>query len=388
MVIGDTSTAATNRKKLFAIAAARLLNARYPTRPVIAGYEYVEPTLAGCAHQVFGNGNGNGTGNGNGNGNIYVGSEWAAQPNARDELINANIGGIVNCTTDVPCFHEERTTSSTSTPNSMKYCRVAVYDVETADMMTFLWGATTFIHSVLTNGSSSSVLVHCRRGISRSATVAIAYSIRYHGLTRDEAYSHVKRMRPQINPNRGFWNQLQTFEERLRLSSNEELQIGGLCHSGPNTDGSNAVDSEWCKAANAIYSTCREIESEERLWTQMDPRGKLDDVLRSQKKTTDLNRVLVLLLDYTWSRGVLTIDVEWLVFVCHRMDQEQQQQTQTLDVNETLPSVQDRVQTLLYDNDSEFSRLWCGKIYEGQIRKIVQAFFPKTKDTVTNDTQK
>jgi len=120
----------------------------------------------------------------------------------------------------------------------------------------------------------------------------------------------------------------------------------------------------------------------------MDPRGKLDDVLRSQKKTTDLNRVLVLLLDYTWSRGVLTIDVEWLVFVCHRMDQEQQQQTQTLDVNETLPSVQDRVQTLLYDNDSEFSRLWCGKIYEGQIRKIVQAFFPKTKDTVTNDTQK
>lgn len=387
MAMDDNSTAvATNRKKLFGTAAAGLLNARYPTRPVIAnGYEYVEPTLAGCAHRVL---QGSSYPNGDGTGNIYVGSERAAQPNARSELTNANIRGIVNCTTDIPCFHEERTTPST--PTSMTYCRVAVYDVETADMITFLWGATTFIHSILTNhdvnrnslrtddsssnGSSSSVLVHCRMGISRSATVAIAYLIRYHGLTRDEAYTHVKRMRPQINPNRGFWNQLQTFEKRL---TRNEPQSDVLCHpSGVlNTCGSNGVmDIEWCKVSNAIYSTCREIESEEVLWTQMDPRGKLDNVLRSKEKTTDLNRVLVLLLDYTWGRGVLTIDVEWLVFVCHRIDQTQHEQN--LDTDETLPSMPDMVQTLLSDNNSEFSRLWCGKIYEGQIRKIVQAFLP------------
>jgi len=39
--------------------------------------------------------------------------------------------------------------------------------------------------------SSSCALVHCLAGISRSPTLAIAYIMRYLGLTTDEAYKYV-----------------------------------------------------------------------------------------------------------------------------------------------------------------------------------------------------
>jgi len=39
--------------------------------------------------------------------------------------------------------------------------------------------------------SNSCALVHCLAGISRSPTLAIAYIMRYLGLTTDEAYKYV-----------------------------------------------------------------------------------------------------------------------------------------------------------------------------------------------------
>eukprot|EP00668_Euglena_longa_P043523 GGOE01057944.1.p2 GENE.GGOE01057944.1~~GGOE01057944.1.p2 ORF type:complete len:149 (-),score=25.88 GGOE01057944.1:524-970(-) len=51
---------------------------------------------------------------------------------------------------------------------------------------------------------SHKVLVHCRRGISRSATIVIAYVMRHNQKTFDEAFDYVKRKRDIINPNLGF----------------------------------------------------------------------------------------------------------------------------------------------------------------------------------------
>jgi protein-tyrosine phosphatase len=56
------------------------------------------------------------------------------------------------------------------------------------------------------------VLVHCRMGISRSATMIIAHLMNRHGLTMKQAISHVERSRPIINPNPGFMTQLKIFE--------------------------------------------------------------------------------------------------------------------------------------------------------------------------------
>lgn len=55
---------------------------------------------------------------------------------------------------------------------------------------------------------SSSVLVHCRAGISRSATIVMAYLIHTHCMTCQEAYTYVKQRRACVNPNDGFYSQL------------------------------------------------------------------------------------------------------------------------------------------------------------------------------------
>jgi predicted protein tyrosine phosphatase len=49
------------------------------------------------------------------------------------------------------------------------------------------------------------ILVHCRMGISRSATVVICYLVKMgHDMNSDKAYDHVHKARSEINPNLGF----------------------------------------------------------------------------------------------------------------------------------------------------------------------------------------
>ena len=59
------------------------------------------------------------------------------------------------------------------------------------------------------------VLVHCRAGVSRSATLVIAYLMKRHGMSLDDALAHVRAKRPRIAPNEGFIQQLRAFEASL-----------------------------------------------------------------------------------------------------------------------------------------------------------------------------
>ena len=56
--------------------------------------------------------------------------------------------------------------------------------------------------------SGGKVLVHCYAGVSRSATIVIAYLILEHNLGCLEATALVKRQRPEVFPNAGFQRQL------------------------------------------------------------------------------------------------------------------------------------------------------------------------------------
>ena len=59
------------------------------------------------------------------------------------------------------------------------------------------------------------ILVHCMAGVSRSATIVIAYLMWNQKLKFEEALKKVKEKRPIVDPNEGFVKQLEIFEKYL-----------------------------------------------------------------------------------------------------------------------------------------------------------------------------
>lgn len=57
------------------------------------------------------------------------------------------------------------------------------------------------------------ILVNCYMGISRSATIVIAYLMKTYRIPFKEAYSFVLRKRPIIYPNKGFIRQLKNISK-------------------------------------------------------------------------------------------------------------------------------------------------------------------------------
>lgn len=53
-------------------------------------------------------------------------------------------------------------------------------------------------------------------GISRSATIVIAYLMSRFGMSLPQAYSYVKGKRPEVGPNRHFMRTLVNYEQELR----------------------------------------------------------------------------------------------------------------------------------------------------------------------------
>jgi len=60
------------------------------------------------------------------------------------------------------------------------------------------------------------VLVHCFAGVSRSCTIVIAYLVRFFGMEVYSALSFIKRKRPWVNPNYGFYSQLKRYYQQLK----------------------------------------------------------------------------------------------------------------------------------------------------------------------------
>lgn len=317
----------------------------YVNRPTLPdGFDYVEPTLANCAHRIIA-GDDSFSNKKNSTvsikaiqrrGDVYLGPKSAAGANAYDHLVLAGVTGIVNCTNRVPCYHRNE-------ESGIKYCQVAVNDELGADILTYLMGATTFMHAVLS--TESSVLVHCEMGVSRSATVVIAYLIRYLEMTRDEAYVEVKKRRPQINPNPGFWRQLQSFESLCRG------QIPAIEPSSSTAQ--DMFDMEWATSSNALFATCRELP------------GVVEeaDCFRNLSSVKNYDRVLFVALDFVWGRGVLHVDIDWLACVCRLLDG-----THTMEGNK---SAAEAVNAMLTSHDSEFTNIWSGEVYNHEIKRVL-----------------
>lgn len=60
------------------------------------------------------------------------------------------------------------------------------------------------------------VLVHCRMGISRSASLVIAFLMRKYKCGYDKAFVKVKDRRPIVHPNTGFVSQLKQYDNKIK----------------------------------------------------------------------------------------------------------------------------------------------------------------------------
>ena len=62
---------------------------------------------------------------------------------------------------------------------------------------------------------SDKIFIHCSCGVSRSATIVIAYLMWKTKLSFNDIYLYVKKIRPEIDPNNGFRRQLNIFQDLL-----------------------------------------------------------------------------------------------------------------------------------------------------------------------------
>lgn len=102
-------------------------------------------------------------------------------------------------------------------------------------------------------------VVHCMAGISRSATMVLAYLVKHHGMSLSAAYEYVLSIRPCIHPNTGFWRQLIAYEEARRGRRSMRITNDGVAHSSQVPASSGGID--WVYPANKHRSRGRKYWS-------------------------------------------------------------------------------------------------------------------------------
>ncbi|XP_032233988.2 uncharacterized protein LOC5509216 isoform X3 [Nematostella vectensis] len=135
---------------------------------------------------------------------VYLGSEWNASN--LEELKENGVEYVLNITKEIDNFFA----------GTFTYFNIRLWDLEDSNLLPY-WDETfKFINQARDKGSK--VLVHCKRGISRSASTVIAYGMKEYGTSLNDTMKHVKSRRQCVNPNQGFWKQLITYEGILNSS--------------------------------------------------------------------------------------------------------------------------------------------------------------------------
>lgn len=119
------------------------------------------------------------------------------------------------------------TVDSCPLPTSVKdnpklVCKyIQAVDSPREDLLQHFEECITFIESAV--GSHQNILVHCYYGVSRSATVAIAYLMKKHRFKFEQAFSLAKTKRKLVFPNPGFVQQLKLFYQMgFKIDKNNE----------------------------------------------------------------------------------------------------------------------------------------------------------------------
>lgn len=86
--------------------------------------------------------------------------------------------------------------------------------------------ALDFVHEGAVAGEG--VLIHCRSGVNRSCTLAVAYLVRHQNYSLRDALAHVSKARPLARPHPLYMQQLVALETAWRGASSitvEEIDV-------------------------------------------------------------------------------------------------------------------------------------------------------------------
>nr|KAF6427443.1 dual specificity phosphatase 4 [Rousettus aegyptiacus] len=136
---------------------------------------------------------------------LYLGSAYHA---ARRDMLDAlGITALLNVSSDCPNHFE----------GHYQYKCIPVEDNHKADISSWFMEAIEYIDAV--KECRGRVLVHCQAGISRSATICLAYLMMKKRVRLEEAFEFVKQRRSIISPNFSFMGQLLQFESQVLATS-------------------------------------------------------------------------------------------------------------------------------------------------------------------------
>jgi protein phosphatase slingshot len=133
--------------------------------------------------------------------NLFLGTEWNASN--YDSLQTDRITHILNISSEIDNFF----------PDNFKYLNIRVRDVDETDLLKEFDRTNKFIQEAREQGTGC--LVHCKMGVSRSASCVIAYLMKEFNWSLEQTFQFTKQKRNCINPNEGFKQQLLTYESIL-----------------------------------------------------------------------------------------------------------------------------------------------------------------------------
>ncbi|KAL6035156.1 hypothetical protein STEG23_037907 [Scotinomys teguina] len=140
----------------------------------------------------------------------------------RDMLDALGITALLNVSSDCPNHLKDITSTSASREDNHK-ADISSWFMEAIEYMV---GCLPTLRVGGTPGTADAVkdcrgrvLVHCQAGISRSATICLAYLMMKKRVRLEEAFEFVKQRRSIISPNFSFMGQLLQFESQVLTTS-------------------------------------------------------------------------------------------------------------------------------------------------------------------------
>ncbi|CAF0720924.1 unnamed protein product [Rotaria sp. Silwood1] len=123
---------------------------------------------------------------------------------SRQAILTKGIRCVINISSECPMQDLGPT---------VEYEKVSILDLPTTSIQPYFDRLTARIHQNLQQGKKT--LVHCYVGRSRSATIILAYLMKYKQMSLREAFHYLRARRHIIGPNFGFIKQLIMYEKSL-----------------------------------------------------------------------------------------------------------------------------------------------------------------------------